>query len=85
MCCKQVMAAKSEELRIPVENLLTPDTLRHLCFNDLETITTESVSDFLLSLGARQWQTDLLSQELAQAILTAPDFVDIKINEPITD
>lgn len=85
MCCKQVMATKSEELRIPVENLLTPDTLRHLCFNDLETIESHSVSKLLLSLGARHWQADLLSEELAQAILTAPDFVENKTNETITD
>lgn len=85
LCCKQVMATKSEELNIPVENLLTPDTLRHLCFNVLENVEAQSVCELLLSLGARRWQTDLLSEELAQAILTAPDFVEVKISEPGTD
>ncbi len=79
------MTERSEELRIPVENLLTPDTLRKLCFEEIEDVGFQSVSKRMLSLGARRWQVELLAEPIANAILLAPEFVEQKSDELKTD
>ncbi|MEY4320088.1 MAG: hypothetical protein RLZZ471_29 [Actinomycetota bacterium] len=81
ICCKQVISDVSSELSIPAENLLTPDYLRQLCFDSIEEIDTEQVAAKLLELGARQWQTDVLAEKLAAAIIAAPNFVEKKPEE----
>ena len=64
---KPVMAELSTLHLLPVENLLTPDFLRQLCFQPPTEITTESVSDYLSDLGARAWQVELTAAALAKA------------------
>lgn len=46
----------AQELQIPVENLLTPDYLRRVCFEPEQDIATQ-----LASLGARKWQVSLVA------------------------
>ncbi|MFI7243618.1 ribonuclease D [Streptomyces qinglanensis] len=46
----------AEELNLPQENLLTPDTVRRLCWEPPAEATTEAVSGALRALGAREWQ-----------------------------
>ena len=70
---KPVMAEISEKLQIPLENLLTPDYLRQLCFEPPQEITEDSVADFLTRLGARQWQVEQVSGLLAKALLPKPE------------
>ncbi len=65
---RSVVAEVSEELRIPLENLLTPDTLRQLAWAE-EVASVESISEFLLSLKARNWQVKLLAQRFCSALL----------------
>jgi ribonuclease D len=65
---RSVVAEVSEELNIPIENLLTPDTLRQLAWN-VEISSLESISEFLRSLKARDWQTKLLAQRFCSTLL----------------
>jgi ribonuclease D len=65
---RSVVAEVSEELKIPIENLLTPDTLRQLAWNE-EISSLESISEFLRSLKARDWQTKLLAQRFYSTLL----------------
>jgi len=65
---RSVVAEVSEELKIPIENLLTPDTLRQLAWNE-EISSLESISEFLRSLKARDWQTKLLAQRFCSTLL----------------
>jgi ribonuclease D len=66
---KPVMAKISEELGMPLENILTPDYLRQLCFEPPIEITSESVAERLIGLGARQWQVEQVAEKLATAFL----------------
>jgi len=68
---RAVMAEFSEELSIPVENLLTPDFLRRIAWNPPTEITVESISDALTKLGARQWQIDVSAQSITEAFVEA--------------
>lgn len=72
---KGATAAIAEQHRLPVENLLTPDTLRRLMWappaprEPVELL--EAVIDQLRSLGARSWQIGLTAAALTQAVLDA--------------
>lgn len=58
----------SEELLLPVENLLTPDLVRQLCWEPPELITPETVSKALKTMGAREWQIGCAAESLATAL-----------------
>ena len=61
----------SEDTTIPVENLLTPDYLRRLCWEPPHPATKESISSALLEKGARPWQISLVAEALAAAFVEA--------------
>ncbi|WP_435300199.1 HRDC domain-containing protein [Timonella sp. A28] len=56
----------SSELSIPIENLLTPDTLRKVCWQPPRIVTASHIGDHLVSLGARPWQVELAATQLAR-------------------
>lgn len=68
---KEALATLSEELSIPVENLLTPDFLRRLCWDPPAENSVTDVSGALLSSGARQWQVTLVATALVDAFVAA--------------
>ena len=63
----------AQENQIPVENLVTPEHIRRVCWKPpIGATTTLSVSEVekaLTELGARQWQIDLVAPALAAALL----------------
>ena len=65
---KPVMQAVSEELAIPVENVLTPDLMRQLAWEPPAVSTAATVADKLASLGARPWQCQAVSERFALAL-----------------
>lgn len=67
---KPVIVALGEAHGIPQENILTPDFLRRLCFEPPAEISPESVAELLRTFGARQWQIELVSSDLAAALTT---------------
>jgi len=74
---KPVMAALAEACALPVENLLTPDFMRQLAWQPPQEVSSESVSQALLSFGARAWQVDICAEPFAAALLS--------VNEPAAD
>lgn len=66
---RQAVAEISEELAIPVENLLTPDVLRRVAWSPPEPITAETIGDALAQLSARPWQIDATAQAIATAFV----------------
>jgi ribonuclease D len=68
---RAAVAALSEERKVPVENLLTPDSLRRVLWSPPKVTDTEldrAVGEELLRLGARQWQVDLMAPLITEAI-----------------
>ncbi|MET4637120.1 HRDC domain-containing protein [Mycetocola sp. 2940] len=63
------VGAISEELAIPVENLLTPDLLRRVAWAPPEPVTPESVAEALSALSARPWQIEATAQAIASAFV----------------
>ncbi|WP_082357786.1 HRDC domain-containing protein [Arthrobacter alpinus] len=66
------LAAISDELHIPAENILTPDFLRRICWRPPSPITEETVTAALTGLGARRWQIEKTAPMLVQS-LANPD------------
>jgi ribonuclease D len=68
---KTAMAEVSRQLTIPVENLLTPESLRRIAWAPPEPLDVESVRRALAELGARPWQVDATAQTIADAFVEA--------------
>lgn len=66
---KSRITRTAETWNIPLENLLTPDTLRRLCWKPPAPIDPDTVTAALRGLGARQWQIDLLAPVITVALL----------------
>ncbi|HJE61193.1 MAG TPA: ribonuclease D [Nocardiopsis listeri] len=61
----------AEEVVMPTENLLLPDSVRRLAWAPPKTVDPDSVGEFLRSRGARNWQVGLTSRALADALREA--------------
>lgn len=57
----------AEENQLPVENLLTPDYLRQLCWS-FPDLNGKTAGEFLTDLGARRWQVELVAEALKDAL-----------------
>jgi ribonuclease D len=53
---RKALTHRAEELRMPVENLLTPDYLRRLAWRPPQPVTEQSIDTALAGYGARSWQ-----------------------------
>lgn len=73
---REHLAAIATDLDVPLENLLTPDTLRRLAWSPPATITAETVAAALETLGARPWQIDATAQTIATAFVDADQVAD---------
>lgn len=62
------VSALAEELNMPQENLITPDTVRRVCWEPPSAATVAAVADALTELAARPWQVELVAPVLAQAL-----------------
>jgi ribonuclease D len=63
----------AQENEIPVENLITPEHVRRVCWKPptgaTEVLSLQAVERALIELGARQWQINLVAPALALALL----------------
>ena len=63
---RPMVMAVAGELKIPVENLLTPDYLRRVCFEPQADIALQ-----LQSYGARKWQIELVTEVIQKGLQDA--------------
>jgi len=73
---RTALGTVSEERAIPLENLLTPDTLRRVAWTPPAEITPESIAEALTAHGARPWQVAATSQVIAQAFVESTQTAD---------
>lgn len=60
---REIVLAVAEEISVPAENLIAPDTTRRLAWQP-----EEDVAEFLRSHEARPWQINLLAEKFSVAI-----------------
>ncbi|KNB53339.1 HRDC domain-containing protein [Streptomyces caatingaensis] len=61
----------AERLTMPQENLITPDTVRRLCWEPPKNPTPEAVAEALAAHGARPWQVEQVTPVLVTALSSA--------------
>ncbi|GAA0414234.1 HRDC domain-containing protein [Leifsonia naganoensis] len=66
---RAALTALSEERSIPLENLLTPETLRRVAWTPPAEITAASIGEALEAHDARPWQIEATSQMIADAFV----------------
>ena len=66
---RTALAVTAEELSVPLENMLTPETLRRVAWSPPSPLTAETVGNALDELGARPWQIDATAQTIADAFV----------------
>ncbi|MFD6420175.1 HRDC domain-containing protein [Streptomyces sp. NPDC060194] len=69
---RAAIAGLAETLRMPQENLITPDTVRRVCWEPPSPVTREAVAAALASHGARRWQIDQVAPLLVVALAANP-------------
>ncbi|MFF0478136.1 ribonuclease D [Streptomyces sp. NPDC004284] len=65
---RTAVSALAEELNLPQENLITPDTVRRVCWEPPAPGTPDAVAAALNGYGARPWQVDLVTPLLVKAL-----------------
>jgi ribonuclease D len=68
---KASMMELSEKIKVPLENLLTPEILRQVSFAPPEVVSGATIAAMLSAFGARPWQVELTSQLIADAFSLA--------------
>jgi len=68
---KLALVELSEQVLIPLENLLTPEILRQVSFAPPEKLSRETLSERLNALGARPWQIELSAARIVEAFSLA--------------
>ncbi|MGA0566028.1 HRDC domain-containing protein [Rathayibacter sp. KR2-224] len=68
---RAALAVQAEELRMPVENLLSPETLRRLAWSPPEPFDEETIADALREADARPWQVEATASVVAAAFVEA--------------
>lgn len=69
---RAAVSALAEELNLPQENLVAPDTVRRVCWAPPADAGPEVVASLLTSLGARPWQVQLVTPLLTTALRARP-------------
>jgi ribonuclease D len=79
----------SQWVSVPTENLLTPDTVRRLCWDwqaaEDPDDTAAVVDAFLAESGARRWQRELTVPVLTAALMSTPTPTDAPVDAPASE
>ncbi|WP_374105289.1 HRDC domain-containing protein [Streptomyces sp. RK74B] len=65
---RAAVTALAERLGMPQENLITPDTVRRVCWEPPAVVDAESVGAALAGHGARPWQVEQVTPVLVAAL-----------------
>lgn len=69
---REALTSEAEARKMPLENLLTPDTMRRLAWDPPSPLSEQAVSERLSELGARDWQ----------CVITAPILTRVFVENP---
>lgn len=65
---RAAVSALAETLNMPQENLITPDTVRRVCWEPPGDRSEAAVAEALRGYGARPWQVEQVTPLLAEAL-----------------
>ena len=76
---RETIAVLATAHRLPVENLLPPDSLRRLAWEPPVPATQDTIAAALRASGARLWQAELTAAPLTEAFAEAEDHEDLPL------
>nr|WP_203634961.1 ribonuclease D [Streptomyces sp. SID10815] len=65
---RAAVTALAERLNMPQENLVSPDTVRRLCWEPPKPADYDTIATTLTTLGARPWQIEQVTPSLVTAL-----------------
>lgn len=65
---RAAVSALAEQLNMPQENVITPDTVRRVCWEPPKEVSAETVAEALAGHGARPWQVEQVTPVLVAAL-----------------
>ncbi|MEV6759484.1 ribonuclease D [Streptomyces sp. NPDC051105] len=65
---RAAVSALAEQLNMPQENLIAPDSVRRLCWEPPKVMDAETVGAALAAYGARPWQVEQVTAALVTAL-----------------
>ncbi|MBB6075087.1 ribonuclease D [Streptomyces paradoxus] len=65
---RAAVSALADRVSMPQENLITPDTVRRVCWEPPAVVDAESVAAALAGHGARPWQVEQVTPVLVEAL-----------------
>ncbi|MDN5790173.1 MAG: HRDC domain-containing protein [Micrococcales bacterium] len=65
---RELLQALSEEIAVPIANILSPDLLRRYLWDGPAEASTQDVASAFQAMGARRWQTTLAAPLIARSI-----------------
>ncbi|MEW1780298.1 ribonuclease D [Streptomyces sp. NPDC086777] len=65
---RAAVSALAEQLTMPQENLIAPDTVRRLCWEPPQVVDADTVGAALAGYGARPWQVEQVTPALVAAL-----------------
>ncbi|MGW1657489.1 HRDC domain-containing protein [Streptomyces atratus] len=68
---RAAVSGLAERLHMPQENLITPDTVRRVCWEPPKNPTSDAIESALTGYGARRWQIEQVAPLLVQALMSA--------------
>jgi ribonuclease D len=80
---KQALADLAEKNKLPLENLLSPDILRQLCFTPPSEPSTAKIARRLQELGARSWQVELTAKLLEASFIQQSEPIALTAESPL--
>jgi ribonuclease D len=74
ICARFHLGELAKDLSLPLENLISPESIRQICWVERDQVAVDELNVELKALKARNWQISLIAQVLADAIEQSSTF-----------
>ncbi|WP_406498538.1 ribonuclease D [Streptomyces sp. NBC_00846] len=71
VAARAAVSELAERLHMPQENLITPDTVRRICWEPPKNPTPDAIESALVGYGARRWQIEQVAPLLVRSLKSA--------------
>jgi ribonuclease D len=74
ICTRHNLTEVAKALEIPLENLVSPETIRQICWIERDSAELDEIIRELKSFNARDWQIELIASVMVESIRTSQEF-----------
>lgn len=74
VCARFNLTQLAKEIEIPLENIISPETIRQICWIDRSEAALDEIAAELKSFRARSWQINLVGEVLCKSIAESQTF-----------